>query len=736
MTIPFEWFLILAISSTGSHALPYASSSRPKSEHIPRQVAPPPPENTAASSGAEGDSGGSGIAIEVIVPVVVILVAAILLIGALRFRSKLSSFFRSVGFPTSSQAALQPISTRDSFPRTVTADQLSGHNSRVDLSSSNSNTQSGNNANAAMTPAQTRAARRARRDRNVRRTESGRSVKTLPVYSKEAGDEELVLVRQRSESSFSSGSYSDEERDAREGEAGDLDRGPLPSHRRSSSLRSSHTVLEDENTERRNEVNTLSPLAETHESLTPTPTSPSEEIELVTRTPPSTSISLPLPADTPLSTTATTIPDGDTPSPQPQRSESLTRRESLARRSWGLAPTYLEAMSAPLIHPNSSHEEAEAVPPPRNIRTMTSSTFRGLLSRAGFLQQQGQPPSSSLIARQMRERENRNRDSSTSLLLQPTTSRASSSFIRTRSRSPSASTSTTPWESTNSLSLLISSPVPNTAIRASFDSATLPKAGLSEEQMKFLASKDVLSVAGVKMDDVPEYKRRRRSRAGTVGSNMVDSLGVEGEASGSGTSSRRASDASSTAEVEGEDGDVTHGGEELPSWEMSEDARRRNEAFERRNLSKPVVVGDNDHEDRDVNLNSITNTSSSSASAPTQTTPIDTGSSETANEVEGRLFKPNKPIPAPIKVNLGNQIPSISPSPNRGREVGSPSSPSTFMTAPITPLTATSTSASTTTNTPNTATATNTSASAGLTITPRLEVEPPTPIVATPPTVV
>lgn len=39
--------------------------------------------------------------------------------------------------------------------------------------------------------------RRARRSRGraLRRTESGRSVKTLPEYSKEAGDEELVLVR-------------------------------------------------------------------------------------------------------------------------------------------------------------------------------------------------------------------------------------------------------------------------------------------------------------------------------------------------------------------------------------------------------------------------------------------------------------------------------------------------------------------------------------------------------------
>jgi len=39
--------------------------------------------------------------------------------------------------------------------------------------------------------------RRARRSRGrgLRRTESARSVKTLPEYSKEAGDEELVLVR-------------------------------------------------------------------------------------------------------------------------------------------------------------------------------------------------------------------------------------------------------------------------------------------------------------------------------------------------------------------------------------------------------------------------------------------------------------------------------------------------------------------------------------------------------------
>lgn len=36
---------------------------------------------------------------------------------------------------------------------------------------------------------------RGRRSRGLRRTESGRSIRTLPEYSKEARDEEVVLVR-------------------------------------------------------------------------------------------------------------------------------------------------------------------------------------------------------------------------------------------------------------------------------------------------------------------------------------------------------------------------------------------------------------------------------------------------------------------------------------------------------------------------------------------------------------
>lgn len=61
----------------------------------------------------------------------------------------------------------------------LTAEELAGTSGR--------NSSNGTNAR--------RGRGRRPRGRALRRTESGRSVKTLPEYSKEAGDEELVLVR-------------------------------------------------------------------------------------------------------------------------------------------------------------------------------------------------------------------------------------------------------------------------------------------------------------------------------------------------------------------------------------------------------------------------------------------------------------------------------------------------------------------------------------------------------------
>ncbi|WWC96056.1 hypothetical protein V866_002923 [Kwoniella sp. B9012] len=648
-------------------------------------------ENNQPKSGSNS-GGGGGIALEIIIPVIVILVVAIICVGLVHFRSKLPKFFKSLTFslPSNSTAALQPISTRDSLPRTVTADQLSG--TTTPLTGGNASSINNGPTPTTNTTAAERRARRAReRERNVRRTESGRSVKTLPVYSKEAGDEELVLVRQQSQSSFSSGSYSDEELHPEEGPEGDLERGLLPSHRRSTSMRSSRTVRDHEDVDDRD--NGLSPVGETREDTGPDTRTPS------------------------LSPSDQHQPLLDTPSPEtPQRSESLVRRESLARRSWGLTPTYLEAMSAPLVYPSTASVN-EDVPPPRNLRTRTSSTFRGLLSRAGFTQQ---PPASSAQMMEIRNDRNRtrNRESSTSLLLQPTTSRASLSFAFGRSRSPS--TTSTPWESTNSL--LISSPLPNTAMRASFDSTTLPRAGLSEDQMKFLASKEAISVVGKKIEDVPEYKRRRRSRTGGEGLSVDEAAGGR----------RRGSSISSDVRLDGGEGE----GGQLPSWEMSENTRRNQEAYERRNLNRPPIGGLEDEQ-----LDPLQSADQPERESENDQRGSDTTTNRNENEYEANglidenheIDSPNdshlntsrnnecgntqifrqKPIPTPINVGRPD---------NNHDEIEDSASPNTFMTAPGTPLTSAPT--------PTAIARTN---SLTLTNTPRLEIEPPTPVVSTPP---
>ncbi|OCF54964.1 hypothetical protein L486_07620 [Kwoniella mangroviensis CBS 10435] len=701
-----------------SLTIPFLTSATPL-RPIKRQGLFPPSSDNSTSENNQPTSGndsggGGGIALEIIIPIIVILVAAIICVGLVHFRSKLPKLFKSLTFslPSSSTAALQPISTRDSLPRTVTADQLSGTNTPL-TGGNASSINNGSTPTTNITAAERRARRARERERNVRRTESGRSVKTLPVYSKEAGDEELVLVRmvhsddmltdspnflsvyrQRSQSSFSSGSYSDEELHPEEGPEGDVEGGLLPSHRRSTSMRSNRTVRDHEDVDNRD--NGLSPVGETHEEIGPDTRTPS------------------------LSPSDQHQPLPETPSPEtPQRSESLVRRESLARRSWGLTPTYLEAMSAPLVYASSDPTTAnQDVPPPRNLRTRTSSTFRGLLSRAGFTQ--NAPPPSSAQMMEIRNDRNRTRngESSTSLLLQPTTSRASSSFAFGRSRSPS--TASTPWESTNSL--LISSPLPNTAMRASFDSTTLPRAGLSEDQMKFLASKEAINVVGKKIDDVPEYKRRRRSR--TRGEGLSVDEGVGGR--------RRASSASSDVRLDDGEGE----GDRLPSWEMSENTRRNQEAYERRNLNRPPsgeiederldplertghseIRTENDQRGPDT----TTNRNDNEHELETNEMINDNYQIDLPNEPQSTISRNNefentqilkqKPIPAPIKVGQ--------PDDNQD-EIEDSASPNTFMTAPRTPMT-------------STPTATVTTSTWTLTATPRLEVEPPTPVVSTPP---
>lgn len=201
-------------------------------------------------------------------------------------------------------------------------------------------------------------------------------------------------------------------------------------------------------------------------------------------------------------------PTGPQSAPLGNSSDSAPRRtlSNASRRGWGEAPTYLEAMSSP------STLEA-GVPPPRtpSLRTRTGDSVRGLLSRAGMT---FAPASYRPAGRDMQQRY-----SSTSLLLQPQQSRLSTITSLSRQsrdgRDGSASPYTSPWAST--LSLHISSPVPNSAVRASFDDTSFPRAGLSDDQMRFLSSHEAVNMVGVKLGEVPANKRRRTSMGTALG---------------------------------------------------------------------------------------------------------------------------------------------------------------------------------------------------------------------------
>ena len=234
-------------------------------------------------------------------------------------------------------------------------------------------------------------------------------------------------------------------------------------------------------------------------------------------------------------------------------------RSTASRRGWGEAPTYLEAMSSP--SPDASFAESGGVPPPRSnsIRNGTTSGFRDLLSRAGLT---FAPLTANPRTGGRQEMSQHTRHSSTSLLLQPQSSRFSASSTASGTMGNETSPPNSPWASTHSLH--ISSPVPNSAVRASFDSARLPRAGLSDEQMRFLSSSEAVNLAGVKMGNVPAGRRRRRSEVTALGESM-----------------RIGSDIGSNVEEEVNEGPP-------PTWEQVDGERRRGEAEARRGLGRPV----------------------------------------------------------------------------------------------------------------------------------------------------
>lgn len=364
------------------------------------------------------------------------------------------------------------------------------------------------------------AARGRRARRGVRRTDSGHSVRTLPVYSKEAGDEELVLVRRQSTGSVEEGSEEGEgERDMRErrrSSTGVLDR--VVSLRRTGSTRSISS--------RR------SARQQSGEGVSVQPTE--ERIE---------EDNLPSPASAP-----------------PTRIRPVSQF-NLSERGWGEAPTYLEAMSSPLPSNPELTDPSKPIQTRATLRERTSSTFRGILSRTGLVP--AQPAPVSYPNPYAHRSHSRRPSSSVSLLLQPQTSRPSSRVF-----DPITSAYPSPWTSTHSLGV-ISSPIPHSAMRASFETTDLPRAGLSEDQMRFLSSKEAVSLAGTRVGEVPTGKRRRGSSAAPSIGPGVGSRNVSGSGVFVGDMSR------STC---GQDTGTANAGEVPPTWDQVDGERRRAEA--------------------------------------------------------------------------------------------------------------------------------------------------------------
>lgn len=237
--------------------------------------------------------------------------------------------------------------------------------------------------------------------------------------------------------------------------------------------------------------------------------------------------------------------DDVVPHTAPIDGSAATRLGSIHRRGWGEAPTYLEAMSSPAFPP--SDLEAGGVPPPRaagNLRERTTSTFFGFFNRSSWR-----------VTAPLRHSQ---AGSQASLLLQPQTSRLSARSYSTSGGAQS------PWDSTQSLR--ISSPLPNSAVRASFE--ILPRAGLSEQQMRFISSSDALQTVGVSLADPPRRGRRRASSAAT---------------------SAFFSDDPATPPVD-EFGMEDSMGQGPPSWQAVDEERRRQEAEGRRGLAEPSQV--------------------------------------------------------------------------------------------------------------------------------------------------
>lgn len=263
-------------------------------------------------------------------------------------------------------------------------------------------------------------------------------------------------------------------------------------------------------------------------------------------------------------------------------SSSIT---TLQNQGWGEAPTYLEAMSA--LDPDAPQRPQVPAPKPGALQR-ASSGFKELLTRPfapGSFRSPAGPPVSG-VSGSSTANGGRSRSGSTSALLHPTISRYSTA---------STVDYPSPWASSHSL--LISPPVPNSAMRASFDGTSIPKGGLTKEQMRFLSSNEAVNLVGIRMEDIGARKQRTRSDFSGAGIPASPRLDEGGELP-------------------------------PPSWEQIDGERRMSEAFDRRNLAIPTGRGEDEAVDTRDQADGPTTTAEASGSnaEPDQpTTQIKTG---------------------------------------------------------------------------------------------------------------
>jgi hypothetical protein len=240
-------------------------------------------------------------------------------------------------------------------------------------------------------------------------------------------------------------------------------------------------------------------------------------------------------------------PESTTEAELVDRSQTQEGRDRSSSGTWGEAPSYDTAVPPPSfdfndleagnrLHSVDLSDSRPAVYPP--VRERGFRAFVGRLTGRG--EERTEEDGVGLVRGRTRGWSNASSagTSQASLLLQPTMTRFSTrrSSIGGLGFGSAASSSThLPLVTENQ----ISSPVPGTVIRSSFDA---PRKGFSAEQVKFLSSTESLGKFGVRLDEagnhVVDENQGGRRRAGSVG---VDDGPMDRR-----TRSRAASDAPNT----------------------------------------------------------------------------------------------------------------------------------------------------------------------------------------------